>query len=150
MNRINKKFMFWNDWMFESVHGLKRVINKPLKSNNNPIFDEPVDYPSIIYDQEAKLFKMWYSTLKGPLAKGKGFALAYATSSDGYTWEKSSLGIVEYKGSKENNLTDMTGAEIGYVYLDENDSNPERKYKLIYLTLEGCSGTTKGKTAMAI
>lgn len=141
--------MFWNDWMFESIRGLKRTVNRPLKSSDNPIFDEPLSSPGVIYDQRAKVFKMWYSTLKVPLSHSKTFALAYATSSDGFVWEKPSLGIVEYKGSKENNLTDMLSRGGGaYVYLDEKDSNPERKYKMVYLTLLQEEGA--GKTALAV
>jgi len=139
--------MFWNDWMFESVRGLKRVINKPIKSGCNPIFDEPIDWINIIYDREDRVFKMWYATLKAPLPNGKGFALAYATSSDGFVWEKPSLGIVEYKGSRENNLTDMVGREVEGLYLDKNDPNPERKYKLVYLTQKD---GIEGKTGLAV
>lgn len=130
--RVHKKFMFWNDWMFESIRGLERVINKPVKSSDNPIFDEPIGYVSVIYDREAKVFKMWYSTVED--SRPFTFPVAYATSSDGFGWEKPSLGIIEYEGSRDNNLTDMVGGT--YVYLDEQDSNPERKYKVVYYTHE--------------
>jgi len=149
MHRVNKKFMFWNDWMFESVRGLKRTINKPLKSSYNPIFDEPISTPGIIYEGENKIFKMWYSTLKAPLLDGRAFGLAYATSSDGFGWKKPSLRIVKYQGSRENNLTNMMSRGGGaHVYLDEKEPNPERKYKMVYLTL--LQEESVEKTALAV
>ena len=38
-----------------------------------------------------------------------------AKSRDGYTWEKPDLGLIEYRGSKSNNLVDMLGGEHSIV-----------------------------------
>lgn len=152
MHRTNKRFMFWNDWMFESIRGLKRIINKPVKSGDNPIFDEAINYTSVIYDQEVKLSKMWFSTRKVSLMNHRGWGLGYATSSDGLTWKKPSLGIVEYQGSKENSLTDMVteGSGLGYVYLDRHDASVERRYKMVYLAREGNETPAIEKTVLAV
>ena len=45
-----------------------------------------VDTPSIIYDQEENIWKMWYSTAKG--ARNEPKYWQYATSPDGITWTK--------------------------------------------------------------
>ena len=47
---------------------------------------------------------------------------AYAESTDGLTWTKPNLGLVEYKGSKENNLAEGNAATYN------PDAPPERRY----------------------
>ena len=58
-----------------------------------------------------------------------------ARSRDGYTWEKPDLGLVEYQGSRHNNLVDMLGGAHSIVacvvYHDPDDPDPER-------ALQGC------------
>ena len=46
--------------------------------------------------------------------------LCLATSEDGEHWIKPKLGLVEFQGSKENNIIKM-GAGEGYGYIDEGD-----------------------------
>jgi len=53
---------------------------------------------TVLYCEYEKLFKMWYST-----GQTRG-DICYAISKDGLKWEKSNLGICEYKGSRENNI----------------------------------------------
>ena len=58
-----------------------------------------------------------------------------AKSRDGYTWEKPNLGLVEYNGSKANNLVDMLGGELSIVacvvYFEPDDPDPERRFKAV-------------------
>jgi hypothetical protein len=59
---------------------------------------------------------------------------AYAESVDGVTWVKPELGLVEFRGSKKNNLVDVGGA-WGFVNLkvikDEADPDASRRYKMV-------------------
>ena len=57
-------------------------------------------------------FHMWYCGSWGPLNLHPNFppagcSLCYATSSDGVHWEKPDLGLVEFNGSKHNNIVDF-------------------------------------------
>ena len=57
-------------------------------------------------------FHMWYTGNYGPLMNHIGFelvncCLCYATSKDGMHWEKPVLGLVDYKGSKQNNICEL-------------------------------------------
>ena len=58
-----------------------------------------------------------------------------ARSRDGYTWERPRLGLVEYRGSRRNNLVDMLGGEHSIVacvvYHDPGDPDPERRFKAV-------------------
>jgi hypothetical protein len=62
--------------------------------------------------------------------------VAYAESTDGVTWIKPNLGIVEYEGSKENNLVGLTSLE-GTVYIDERAPADERYCYITHLITEG-------------
>jgi hypothetical protein len=62
--------------------------------------------------------------------------VAYAESTDGVTWVKPNLGIVEYEGSTENNLVGMDSLE-GTVYRDERSPASERYCYLTHLITEG-------------
>lgn len=56
--------------------------------------------------------------------------LAYARSKDGIVWEKPNLGIVEFEGSRENNLLMLDVAGTGVLY-EPNEPDPQKRFKLI-------------------
>ncbi|MCA9437901.1 MAG: hypothetical protein KC978_19100, partial [Candidatus Omnitrophica bacterium] len=56
--------------------------------------------------------------------------LCYAESLDGVHWEKPNLGIVEFEGTKENNIL-MKSVVDGTVFIDPNAAN-EKRYKLLH------------------
>ncbi|HUT61517.1 MAG TPA: DUF4986 domain-containing protein [Phycisphaerae bacterium] len=69
-----------------SVDGVtwKRMSDKPVLSPDQPWEDVQVMCPSVLWDEQAKVFKMWYSG-------GDNYephAIGYATSPDGLTWTK--------------------------------------------------------------
>ena len=62
--------------------------------------------------------------------------ICLATSQDGYTWSKPSLGLVDYGGNKANNLIDM-GSGIGHisaclVFHDPDELDPDRRFKMAF------------------
>ncbi len=91
-------------------------------------------YGSVI--RENGKFRMWYvafddeTSSKAPSARWRA---AYAESADGVAWTKPDLGLVEFKGSKANNLVDM-GGDWGFVNLkvikDDVEPDPKRRYKM--------------------
>lgn len=91
-------------------------------------------YGSII--KEGAKYRMWYVAFdddkENPVASDRWRA-AYAESTDGLKWTKPNLGLVEYKGNKNNNLIDVTPSPLGFVNLkvlrDDEDSDPQRRYK---------------------
>jgi len=62
--------------------------------------------------------------------------VCFARSEDGYHWEKPSLGLVEYKGSKENSLVDLSQArhhvKACVVFHDPDDPDPQRRFKMAF------------------
>ncbi len=59
----------------------------------------------------------------------------YATSNDGKRWDKPALGLVEFEGSRENNIVMRRathGIHAGGILKDPHDSDPARRYKFVH------------------
>ena len=70
--------------------------------------------------QEGGRFRMWYvafdDDIENKVASARWRA-AYAESRDGLHWTKPNLGLVEYRGNKNNNLILTDPAPLGFVNL---------------------------------
>ena len=87
--------------------------------------------------QDGDSYRMYYrghlfKTLPGKLEESKP-VVCYAESQDGIHWVKPDLGIVEYEGSKQNNIiVDGIGALNFMPVIDENPACPrEERYKAL-------------------
>jgi hypothetical protein len=81
--------------------------------------------------------RMWYLGAGDKLIlKGGKLIPMYAVSKDGIKWEKPKLGLIEYNGSKQNNIVDLMGGEYGmseYVVIHEpEDPDPSRRFKMVF------------------
>jgi hypothetical protein len=153
-----KRQLFVDDAVVAGTQRVSRIFHAALKSERNPVLaaEKPwegtmVDVGTVLYDEDEKLFKMWYGALEmhyeappPPYGQYKSLLAAmkyrerfhpcYATSRDGLRWERPSLGLVEFQGSKENNLLPAdTRMEyfLGSVYKDPRETNPARRYKAV-------------------
>ena len=62
----------------------KRMSDKPVLSAEKPWEKVAVMCPHVLWDEQAKLFRMWYSGGE----QNEPNAIGYATSSDGVSWSK--------------------------------------------------------------
>ena len=79
--------------------------------------------------------RMWYGG-EGDDSGQKGTRMCYAVSTDGINWEKPDLGLVEFNGSRANNLLRFDSEHAKrmvsiLVVHDPDDPDPERRFKLI-------------------
>ena len=84
-----------------------------------------------VRDEEGRL-RLWYVCRD----QANQPNVAYAESTDGVRWTKPNLGIVEYAGSKENNLVGLTSLE-GVVCQDPKAPAAERYAYVTHLITEG-------------
>jgi hypothetical protein len=76
------------------------------------------------------LWRMWYIAFDDSYRSDADYNLCYATSTDGVHWERPNLGLVEHKGSKNNNI--IARSEFGSgVFLDPAAPAGER-FKCVY------------------
>ena len=142
---------FFDDAIVETLVNTKRRLNPAVKLADNPVIrrDKPWEGSDlrlswVAYDQRLGKFRMRYSTgefraggrnEKGEVVVlGENDALAAqrvtceAFSADGIHWEKPELGLVDFNGSKANNILPAS-AVYGYLFEDEHDPDPARRYK---------------------
>lgn len=157
-NSVNLKrtrFLLLDSRIIESTKNAKLELGTVKKHEANPLFveDKPWEkrfdnlYGNVIYDKEDQLYKCWYSpfivdhSAKGmTLAqrqkpyhppKDREMGICYATSKDGIVWKKPNLGIVEYDGSKQNNIIWREPHGVG-IFKDAHESDPQKRYKTIF------------------
>lgn len=139
---------------------VKLVLNQAEKLTTEPLFKEEYfishrtwevrydnGYPNVIYDTAAKQFRCYYTTfIKDDFSAnaslkqrttlhyqpqwGRVVGLCVAISDDGIFWIKPELNLVEFEGSKANNIV-MLFAHGSSVLYDEDEVDPTRRYKLM-------------------
>ncbi len=146
--------LFIDDCLIESINGLKRIVNQLVRHHANPVltYEKPwegncvITWGSVLYDKEVKLFKIWYEVYKKFGKPGEATILCYATSKDGVTWEKPELGLVDYRGSKANNIVfaPKTGTIDSPTVFFTPDPTPECRYRMYWYSFEehGIRGAT--------
>ena len=141
------------------MHNMKLKMGNAKKDEHNPLFIEglyetPIKpwepridngYPNVILDNDGiyhcyyTLFVIDPSSSSTPRekrnevpysTKNRHVGLAYARSKDGIRWEKPNLGVVDFEGSKENNLIMRNIAGTGILY-EPTDPDPNKRFKLI-------------------
>ncbi len=126
---------FWDNYLIDPIHTSAVLsANKPEKRDIVMVCDKPwegngTNYFTIINDNG--LYRMYYEAW-GIYDKPLNIKVCYAESCDGLHWEKPNLGIVEYNGSKENNIIIENLPDNFTVMKDQNPNcPPEMKYKAI-------------------
>ena len=138
------KQLFIDGAIIASSQGVALTMNPPLKTGDKCIIpDRPWEgygvcaYNSVAEDQG--ILKMWYDAIANDGSRW----LCYATSTDGVHWEKPSLGIVEFNGSKDTNIVfplEKRTHEPGCVFIDANPKcAPDARYKMV-CSYEGPGG----------
>lgn len=129
------------------TENLRVEMRSPQKHPGNPVLGRgPAGAPdswavqfygSVIREQGK--FRLWYVAAGGDrldksVPRSAPWRVAYAESDDGVSWRKPDLGLVEYRGSKANNLVLTDPAELGILNLkvlhEPDDPNPEQRYKM--------------------
>lgn len=123
-------------WIADS-HAVSFALQPAEKHPANPLVkaDRPWEgwrleiYGSVLYDEEEKLFKMWYAGIDTP--DFDQFATFYATSKDGLVWDKPPAGTeVARTGLKGHNAV-LNGCCLASVIKDTTDPSAEQRYKMV-------------------
>jgi hypothetical protein len=129
----NRTTLFLDDRFLAEQSGLTRTWHQgqpnpePAVVPTKPWEKWPHAFGSALYDPKTKLYKMWY--VDNPVWSDRG-CVFYAESADAKTWKKPDLGLVELHGSKANNCL-STNAELPNVFLDPNEKDPQRRFKML-------------------
>ena len=119
-------------WLQDPPVGMRLVVQPAGRTEiflraEHPWEQGGLHYPCVLLD--GGRYRLWYWTTGA--AEGAFRLHAYAESEDGLRWERPELGLVEYEGSKSNNLVfHYEDFELNSVFIDPN-ADPEERYKAI-------------------
>ena len=157
-------YLFIDDLWIDEMQGVSKTLNQPAKYAGNPIMiplypweGRLALYGTVWNDGEDGRFRMWYqgyagmgvpsmgadiqsSPWKGFDAANLLYTIGYATSNDGIFWNRPNLGLIEYDGSKDNNLV-LLDAAFANIIKDDRDPNPDRLYKSLFFEARDPAGT---------
>ncbi|MSU66257.1 MAG: hypothetical protein EXS38_09195 [Opitutus sp.] len=116
--------LFLDPGLIHHLEGAHLTVNPPQSSQvvlrpDRPWEQALISFYTTVIDENGKL-RLWYICRDIDNRPN----LAYAESKDGVTWIKPELGIVDYHGSKRNNLVGVTSLD-GAVYRDPHARSGE-------------------------
>ncbi len=147
------RYLLLDKRIIDSTSNAGLELGSVRKDPHNPLFGEEKSWevrfdnlcPNVFYDYQDKLYKCWYSPFivdhsslnltpeerKKPyiVPDNREMGVCYATSKDGIKWDKPDLGIIEFQGSKQNNLVLRVVHGSG-VFKDLRETDPAKRYKL--------------------
>ncbi|MCA8995722.1 MAG: hypothetical protein KDA80_02015 [Planctomycetaceae bacterium] len=130
--------LFVDGSLIEKVTGdVQHKVHQPEPGDVVLTTDKPWEGNTCAYYtifQDGNLFRMYYRGSHADEKTRKGLhpeVTCYAESRDGIHWTRPELGIVEYEGSKANNIIlDGLGSHCFVAFKDDNpECPPEAKYK---------------------
>lgn len=137
----------WRDNLkLTMVQADKHPANPVLKRGpeGSPDHGHAIMYGSVLHI-EGK-FRMWYlgmsqTRIEKGQAPGYWRPMCYAESTDGITWTKPDLGLVEFNGSTKNNICLIESEVYSLSRVDDflsvlhdpDDPDPSRRYKCAYI-----------------
>ncbi len=95
------------DNVVRTFYAAEKHPDNPVLRKEKPWEQDRGTWGSVIYDDEAQLFKAWYGGESGrllPKGDGPRHVMCYATSADGVRWDRPRLGLYEVMGTRENNV----------------------------------------------
>ena len=143
-----------DDHLIERTSGGARLrLQRPLQREVVFTCDQPWEgnysgYPTFIQDGDA--YRMYYRAAAWPgLGSDRELELrvCLAESPDGIHWTRPNLGLVEFQGSKHNNI--LLEGEMGNTFVPFLDANPKAEREQRYKALAAMSQPKNGLYAFA-
>ena len=127
--------LLYDDYWTASSDGLQRVMHPPTKAGIVVKPEHPWEPIIFAYNSLVKVndtdYRVYYDAIgctDPTCSSGNGHRMVcVATSTDGFTFTKPSLGLVEFNGSKNNNMVlfpQADGKDAGQTYTVFLDTNP--------------------------
>ena len=138
--------LFIDELFFDQQDNVKLTMHVPQVREVVLVTDKPWEdsigprYASVLRDRD--VFKMWYRADTGH----EHYVTCYAESNDGVHWEKPDLGLVDCRGSRDNNIVELaTESSVinASVLLDPN-APPDERFKMVGRNAGGPVGTLDG------
>ena len=133
--------LFVDEYLIHRMEGAHLVLHRPtphevVVTHDNPWEGNSCGYKTVFQDGE--LYRMYYRG-SHVIHTQEGYhsphpeVVCYAESEDGIHWTKPELGLIEFEGSKKNNiLWEGVGSHNFTPFRDANpDCRPDERYKAL-------------------
>ncbi len=137
-----RRHLFIDDSLIDRAENVALRMNSPCRTGvaivRDRAWEHHLQHPVSVVDEGGRA-RMWYQS--SAMGTGNLESLGwfgYAESFDGITWTKPSLGLVEFNGTTDNNLTPPR-PKRACVFRDPN-APPDEGYKTFGLTVEESIG----------
>jgi len=137
----SRRELFVDDYLIERLEGAQRVLHHPTSREVSLVRNQPWEgnvsgYTTVFQDDD--IYRMYYRGTDTIYTQGKVTSphrevVCYAESQDGIHWVRPELELVEFDGSKKNNIIwDGIGSHNFTPVKDVNPAcKPEEKYKAL-------------------
>ena len=141
--------LFVDDYLIESMGGLELRLHSPRPAGKTIDFDKPWEGTTSLYHtvfKDGDQYRLYYRGSshedyadKAQLKSGEKVIPQHESvtclieSSDGIKWTRPSLGLIEFKGSKDNNIVWKGEASCCFAPFKDGNPNapPEERYKAL-------------------
>jgi hypothetical protein len=138
----NQRELFIDDYLIGEMSNAQLLVHQPVREELAVNCDAPWEgngcgYYTVLHDKQEAVYRMYYHAWQIPtgLEPGGPLTIGYFQSKDGIQWERPSLGICEFDGSKDNNIILDKMGDGGQChdfspFIDQNpNAKPEARYK---------------------
>ena len=141
--------LFLDDHATEATDGMTKVLHQP--DDRRPVLTPDVSRGQTQlqsksppwWNPELGVWEWWYwsmyDSLPGEMYALEGRVSHYATSTDGTNWDIPNLGLHEFRGTKNNNVSydsSERGLALYHIIRDDHEPDPQRRFKGIFATSE--------------
>lgn len=136
-----RRELFVDDYLIDKLDRARRVLHQPTSREISLVRNKPWEgnvsgYTTVF--QDGDLYRMYYRGTDTVYTQGKVTSphravVCYVESSDGIQWTRPEHGLVEFEGSKQNNIIwDGVGHHNFTPFKDANPDCPEQaRYKAL-------------------
>jgi len=148
----SRRELFVDKLLIDQMQGATLRLHHPEEAGIAVKFDQPWEgrfsaYITVIHNDEANKFQMYYRGNAGFKDGTSGEVTCYAESTDGKNWVKPKLGLHEINGSKDNNIMLANLAPYTHNFAPFIDKRPGVPKEQRYKALAGLGGKSGGLSA---
>lgn len=149
----NRRELFVDTHLVDEMTNVQLMVHQPTREEIAVECDQPWEgngcgYFTVLHDQQDALYRMYYHAWQIPtgIEPGGPLTIAYFESKDGIHWDRPSLGLCEFNGSKDNNIVLDKLGDGGRChdfspFIDANPATkPEARYKAVGAGFENRKG----------
>lgn len=107
----SRRELFVDDYLIDSMQNVQLMVHQPQPEELAVTCDQPWEgngcgYYTVLHDRQESVYRMYYHAWQIPTGTESGgpLTIGYFESKDGIHWDRPSLGLCEFNGSKDNNI----------------------------------------------